>query len=156
MTANPLAGVIGSPISGGLLGLRGAGLAGWQWMFLLEGLPVVIVGFVMLKLLADAARNGGHRLIPDAFFDTITVRVPGRADEIADAARGRRINLRVVDFDTIGIALDETTTIEDVADIVKAFAPSGKPVFKDDTLRPQIEIEAIAEVQFTSCNDFAV
>ena len=32
MTANPLAGVFGSPISGSLLGLHGAGLVGWQWM----------------------------------------------------------------------------------------------------------------------------
>ncbi|PYV51902.1 MAG: MFS transporter, partial [Acidobacteria bacterium] len=31
MTANPLAGVIGSPISGALLGFHGAGLQGWQW-----------------------------------------------------------------------------------------------------------------------------
>ena len=45
------------------------------------------------------------------FFDTITVRVPGRADgDRRGGARARRINLRVVDADTLGIALDETTT----------------------------------------------
>ena len=33
MTANPLAGVVGSPVSGALLGLHGRGLSGWQWMF---------------------------------------------------------------------------------------------------------------------------
>ncbi len=37
MTANPLAGIVGSPISGALLGIHGRGLSGWQWMFLLEG-----------------------------------------------------------------------------------------------------------------------
>ena len=47
MTANPLAGIIGSPISGALLGLHGAGLRGWQWMFLIEGLPAIILGGVV-------------------------------------------------------------------------------------------------------------
>ena len=34
MTASPMAGVVGGPISGALLNLKHAGLAGWQWMFL--------------------------------------------------------------------------------------------------------------------------
>ena len=53
MTANPLAGVVGSPISGSLLGLHGAGLAGWQWMFLLEGLPAILLGAAVYATLAD-------------------------------------------------------------------------------------------------------
>lgn len=53
MTANPLAGVVGSPISGALLNLHGAGLAGWQWMFLIEGLPAIFFGLVVLWTLAD-------------------------------------------------------------------------------------------------------
>ena len=53
MTANPLAGVVGSPISGSLLGLHGGGLAGWQWMFLLEGLPAILLGAAVYATLAD-------------------------------------------------------------------------------------------------------
>jgi len=53
MTANPLAGVVGSPISGALLGLRGAGLAGWQWMFLIEGLPAIVFGLAVFLTLPD-------------------------------------------------------------------------------------------------------
>jgi ACS family tartrate transporter-like MFS transporter len=53
MTANPLAGVIGSPISGSLLGLHGGGFAGWQWMFLIEGLPAILFGVVVFLTLAD-------------------------------------------------------------------------------------------------------
>jgi MFS family permease len=54
MVAIPVSSVIGGPISGWLLGLDGVGgLAGWQWMFLLEGLPVVFVGLSLLWLLAD-------------------------------------------------------------------------------------------------------
>jgi MFS transporter, ACS family, tartrate transporter len=53
MTANPLAGVVGSPISGGLLNLHGAGLLGWQWMFLMEGIPAIALGAVVLGTLAE-------------------------------------------------------------------------------------------------------
>jgi len=53
MTANPLAGVIGSPVSGALMGLHGAGLLGWQWMFLIEGLPAILFGAVVFFTLTD-------------------------------------------------------------------------------------------------------
>jgi len=53
MTANPLAGVIGSPVSGALLGLHGGGLSGWQWMFLIEGLPAIGFGAAVFWTLAD-------------------------------------------------------------------------------------------------------
>ena len=53
MTANPLAGVFGSPISGALLGLHGGGLSGWQWMFLIEGLPAIVFGAAVFWTLAD-------------------------------------------------------------------------------------------------------
>ena len=54
MTAGPLSGVLGGPLSGALLGLhhRG-GLAGWQWLFLLEGLPAIVLGAVVYFQLVD-------------------------------------------------------------------------------------------------------
>ena len=54
MTAAPLSGVIGGPISGALLGwhLKG-GLAGWQWMFLMEGIPAILLGAVVVFYLVD-------------------------------------------------------------------------------------------------------
>jgi len=58
MTAGPLSGVLGGPLSGALLGLhhRG-GLAGWQWLFLLEGLPAIVLGAVVYFQLADRPSN---------------------------------------------------------------------------------------------------
>jgi ACS family tartrate transporter-like MFS transporter len=54
MTAGPVSGVIGGPISGLLLDWnhRG-GLAGWQWMFLLEAIPAILLGFAAWFFLAD-------------------------------------------------------------------------------------------------------
>jgi ACS family tartrate transporter-like MFS transporter len=50
----PLSSVIGAPLSGVLLQMGGfLGLAGWQWMFILEGLPVCIIGVVTLFVLVD-------------------------------------------------------------------------------------------------------
>jgi len=57
MTANPLAGVIGSPISGALLGLHGGGLAGWQWLFLMEGMPAIILGLGVSFVLSNSPRE---------------------------------------------------------------------------------------------------
>ncbi|MGE5816592.1 MAG: MFS transporter [Deltaproteobacteria bacterium] len=54
LTSTSLAGVFGGPISGGLLKLGGIyGLKGWQWLFLLEGIPAVLLGFVTLYYLDD-------------------------------------------------------------------------------------------------------
>jgi MFS transporter, ACS family, tartrate transporter len=57
MTANPLAGLVGSPISGALLGLHGRGLAGWQWLFLLEGLPAILLGAAVSWVLVDSPKQ---------------------------------------------------------------------------------------------------
>ncbi len=54
MVAIPISAVVGGPVSGLLLEMNGiGGLAGWQWLFIAEGLPVVILGIVLLRVLAD-------------------------------------------------------------------------------------------------------
>jgi ACS family tartrate transporter-like MFS transporter len=54
MTATLMAGVIGGPVSGAVLGLNGAsGLAGWQWLFLLEGVPAALLGLFVLAVLTE-------------------------------------------------------------------------------------------------------
>jgi MFS transporter, ACS family, tartrate transporter len=55
MTAAPLSGVVGGPLSGALLGLHEkGGLAGWQWMFLLEGIPAILLGALAWMFLVDS------------------------------------------------------------------------------------------------------
>jgi glycine dehydrogenase len=90
--------------------------------------------------LAAGLSGGGVEVLTAQFFDTITVRAPGRAEEIAAAARERRINLRVVDADTLGISLDETTTSATVGAVLEAFgidrsAPAAGEGSIPDSLR---------------------
>lgn len=66
MTAIPVAQILGGPLSGWLLGFHGrAGLAGWQWVFLLEGLPSVALGALVLRYLTDRPA-GAAWLAPEA------------------------------------------------------------------------------------------
>jgi MFS transporter, ACS family, tartrate transporter len=58
MTATQIAGLIGGPFSGLLLSMTGLwDLAGWQWLFLAEGIPAVILGAAAAKYLPEAPEN---------------------------------------------------------------------------------------------------
>ncbi len=60
MTAIPLASVIGAPLSSYILTLEGfRGLHGWQWLFLIEGLPSCLLAFVTLAYLPDRPSRAG-------------------------------------------------------------------------------------------------
>ncbi|GAA0433544.1 aminomethyl-transferring glycine dehydrogenase [Streptomyces luteireticuli] len=72
-------------------------------------------------LLAAGLRSGGVEVVHGAYFDTVTARVPGRADAVLAAALERGVNLRKVDADTVGIACDETTVREHLAAVWAAF-----------------------------------
>jgi len=56
--AAALASVIGLPLSGALLNMHGVlGFAGWRWLYFVEGVPAVLLGFVVLKYLPDGVRD---------------------------------------------------------------------------------------------------
>jgi glycine dehydrogenase len=74
----------------------------------------------LTSTLAAGLMEGGLTLRSDTWFDTIAVAVPDAGALIA-AAAARRINLRLVDAGTVGIALDETTTPDDVATLLEVF-----------------------------------
>lgn len=57
MAAIPLSFAVGSPISGLLLGIHWGGLRGWQWLFILEGLPALFLGVMTWFYLTDWPRE---------------------------------------------------------------------------------------------------
>jgi ACS family tartrate transporter-like MFS transporter len=59
MLAIPISSIVGSPISGMLLNLTAWGLDGWQWLFILEATPSILVGLAVLFYLTDFPRQAG-------------------------------------------------------------------------------------------------
>jgi len=51
--ANPAAALIGSPLAGWLLGVHWRSMGGWRWLFILEGIPAVLVGIIALLYMTD-------------------------------------------------------------------------------------------------------
>src|SRR5690606_18841448 len=72
--------------------------------------------------LAAGLRELGFAIENGTAFDTLTVSAGGRAAELHAAARARRMNLREIDADRVGISLDETTTSTDVEALWAIFA----------------------------------
>jgi glycine dehydrogenase len=75
----------------------------------------------MAAQLAAGLHAGGLPPEHGAFFDTLSVRVPGRAAAVVEAAAASGVNLRLTDADTVGIACDETTREEHLATVWGAF-----------------------------------
>ncbi|BCJ30512.1 glycine dehydrogenase (decarboxylating) [Actinocatenispora sera] len=75
----------------------------------------------LATILAAGLRTGGVEVVHEAFFDTVSARVPGGAAQVVAAARDAGINLRLVDADTVGIACDETTGDGDLLAVWRAF-----------------------------------
>ncbi|MER3477352.1 MAG: glycine dehydrogenase (aminomethyl-transferring) [Leptolyngbya sp. ERB_1_2] len=72
--------------------------------------------------LAIALQQAGFKLGTEPYFDTLRIKVPGKADQILAQALKRGMNLRKIDADTIGISLDETTSQADLIDLLKTFS----------------------------------
>ena len=88
---------------------------------------------------AQIADGLGSAIVHHRFFDTVLAQVPGKAAAVVEAARERGIDLRRVDDDHVAIACDETTTDEDVAGVLAAFAAAG--VDTDAGSSSSVEIE---------------
>ena len=79
------------------------------------------------RSLAGALERMGYRVAHRAYFDTLAIQTdPGTAGRVHDAARQRRINLRPLAADRVGVSLDETVTDADLADLVAVFAAGNQ------------------------------
>jgi glycine dehydrogenase len=72
--------------------------------------------------LAEGLQDLGFKLGAEPFFDTLRISTPNQTDEILNRALAKRINLRKIDADTIGISLDEATSQTDLQDLLEIFA----------------------------------
>ncbi|HEY7505066.1 MAG TPA: aminomethyl-transferring glycine dehydrogenase [Gemmatimonadales bacterium] len=85
-------------------------------------------------LLANALRRLRYRIVHEAYFDTLCVEVPEWAlPRLLDAARVRQINLRPLPPTRLCVALDETVTLGDLADLIAVFSLNeALPFMLDD------------------------
>ena len=100
LAAVPLAGIVGFPISGLLLQLDGVlGLKGWQWLYLLEALPSVIVGIIAYFYLTDQPSQA--EWLPEESRIWLLQRLSAEAERPKQARPGNWSNLldlRVICF----------------------------------------------------------
>ncbi|MBL4832781.1 MAG: aminomethyl-transferring glycine dehydrogenase, partial [Pseudomonas sp.] len=76
----------------------------------------------LTAILAKGLEAVGIKRRNATFFDTLTLEVPDQAKEIVKRARAARINLRLIDADSLGISLDETSTRATVETLLAIFA----------------------------------
>jgi MFS transporter, ACS family, tartrate transporter len=95
--AIPAASAVGSPIAGWLLGVHWWSLPGWRWLFILEGLPAVLLGIVTLFHLTDRPA-GAKWLSPDErdwiireLYEEEQAKTRQRSYTIAEAFCDRRV-----------------------------------------------------------------
>jgi glycine dehydrogenase len=92
----------------------------------------------MAQITAEGLRRLGFQVVNDAFFDTLTVRVPGRAAHFAARAREARINLRQVDANHLGVSLDETTKRANVEALWRVFATKADTILDLNALDDEV------------------
>ncbi|MBN9175963.1 MAG: aminomethyl-transferring glycine dehydrogenase [Microbacterium sp.] len=79
--------------------------------------------------LRDWIVDAGGEVAFDEFFDTIVVLVPGRAGEIVERARERGFQLWFRDSDSVGVSVDETTTIAELHALAQVFGGPEQRAF---------------------------
>lgn len=88
MAAIPISNIIGSPLSGLLLGINWLGLAGWRWLFIIEGAPAIIFGVATIFYLTDRPHQA--RWLPDDERQWLTSELE-RENQAKQAAHSYRI-----------------------------------------------------------------
>jgi glycine dehydrogenase len=85
---------------------------------------------LLAEVLARGLRRLGYEVGPKVFFDTLRVALGDRPkEELLKWAEAQRMNFRVIDEHALGIALDETTSEKDLADILRVFNGNRAPDF---------------------------
>ena len=109
-----------------------------------SGLQEIAQNIHQLTLtLAEGLKRLGYAIGTEPFFDTIKVELGEKSlTEILLASQTKEINLRVINDQTVGISLDETTTIQDVIDLWEIFAESELNFTVEDVLNPSENLTA--------------
>ena len=92
----------------------------------------------LTAIMAEGLRRLGYEIVHEAFFDTITLYLPGNARRLAAAARSVRINLRVIDADHLGITFDESTQRKNLNALWRVFSSKADELLDIDALDKEV------------------
>jgi glycine dehydrogenase len=98
----------------------------------------------LASIFVAALKSFGYEIATKSFLDTVTVHVPGRAHMLLAKAREKRINLRFVDGDHLGISFDQSTRRQELERLLSCFRTDALERIDIDTLDAKI-IEVIPE-----------
>ena len=88
----------------------------------------------LAAIFADAVKGFGYEVSSKSFFDTVTLHVPGRAHALIAKAREKRINLRFVDADHLGVSFDQSTRRQELERLLTVFKTDALDKAKLDEL----------------------
>jgi len=98
----------------------------------------------LAEIFAAAIRSFGYEVTTRSFFDTLTIHVPGRAHMLLAKAREKRINLRFLDADHLGVSFDQSTRRSELERLLSCFKTDALERIDLDKLDERI-VEVIPE-----------
>ena len=127
MLAIPVANILGNPFAGAIMdGMQGlGGMAGWQWLFVLEGLPTIVLGVVVLCVLPDRPRDASwldeeeKASLEAQIADEESSRLRAGGSEKLTALADPRIWLLVALYFSVGVGTNATGA--DLPKLVKGY-----------------------------------
>ncbi len=97
------------------------------------------------RALVQGLQDSGVEVLTTHYFDTVTVAVPGRADEVVSAAAQRGVNVWRVDADRVSISVDETTDLRNLDAVWAAFGATGTTAVPLDGVQWPTELVRTSE-----------
>ncbi len=92
----------------------------------------------LTNILVEGLKRLDMDVVTEGYFDTITVRVPGQVASVHARALERRVNLRVVDADHVGISLDETTSPAEVETVWRCFPSKSRDLLSAEDIDAEV------------------
>ncbi len=86
------------------------------------------------EIFASTVASYGYEVVTKSFFDTVTIHAPGRAQTLFARAKEKRINLRFVDADHLGISFDQSTRREELTKLLTVFKTDALENFDMDAV----------------------
>ncbi len=104
----------------------------------------------LAEIFAATVASYGYEVVTKSFFDTVTIHTPGRAHTLFARAKEKRINLRFVDADHLGVSFDQSTRREELTKLLTVFKTDALDGFDMDAVDRAVQEVIPKSLQRTS------